>query len=178
MMKNFFSFILFLLVSLTSHADEWLIIEQDGQPIKAFSLENKPIITFDVDKFIITYPDDEPFTEFAADNLKFYFDVKVPKLPDNPDDSDDPEGPVEPGEEDMVSSTSSPVFTFTYRDGHTVLLSGVPEKDIIQVFSVNGMKMPINIERNDNHVILHLDNYLPSVYVICVGNQSYKVRKK
>ena len=63
-------------------------------------------------------------------------------------------------------------------NAQTVVVDGVAEGMSSALFSLDGKSVPAEIERNDRQVTFHLNALPQGVYIIRIGQQSFKIIKK
>lgn len=129
------------------------------------------------------YLADTPKVEFGQDvvyiisnDFTTQFDYSLIKriyLGDNSQSSVDP-GPATSLEEETTPNR----FTFQYVDGQTVRMTGVDDATKVALFSIDGKRMSMEAERNDDEVTIHLGGLQRGFYVIKTNKQSFKIYKR
>lgn len=75
-------------------------------------------------------------------------------------------------------STDEDRAKIIFLDEATLLLTGFKNLDTIAVFSLDGKKLPVNYEKTDNNLTIHLNNLPKAVYVVKTKYKSFKVIKQ
>ena len=77
------------------------------------------------------------------------------------------------GIEDVVDNSG---LTFS-QDGNVITLS--PKGKTVKLFSTSGIELPIKAKNNGNGMLsIDLSGYVSGVYMLSVGNESIKIKKK
>ena len=77
------------------------------------------------------------------------------------------------GIEDVVNNSG---LTFS-QDGNVITLS--PKGKTVQLFSTSGIELPIKAKNNGNGMLsIDMSGYVSGVYMLSVGNESIKIKKK
>lgn len=86
---------------------------------------------------------------------------------------------IDPTSIDVITkSAGSKTLSLRFLDAQTVVVDGVAEGMSSALFSLDGMSVPAEIERNDRQVTFHLNALPQGVYIIRIGQQSFKIIKK
>lgn len=78
----------------------------------------------------------------------------------------------------ITKDTGSKTLSLRFLDAQTVVVDGVAEGMSSALFSLDGKSVPAEIERNDRQVTFHLNALPQGVYIIRIGQQSFKIIKK
>jgi hypothetical protein len=78
----------------------------------------------------------------------------------------------------ITKGVTSKALSLRFLDAQTVVVDGVAEGMSSALFSLDGKSVPAEIERNDRQVTFHLNALPHGVYIIRVGQQSFKIIKK
>ena len=78
----------------------------------------------------------------------------------------------------ITKGTGSKTLSLRFLDAQTVVVDGVAEGASSALFSLDGKSVPAEIERNDRQVTFHLNALPQGVYIIRIGQQSFKIIKK
>ena len=77
------------------------------------------------------------------------------------------------GIKDVVDNSG---LTFS-QDGNVITLS--PKGKTVQLFSTSGIELPIKAKNNGNGMLsIDMSGYVSGVYMLSVGNESIKIKKK
>lgn len=164
--------LLFVVLSVFTHANaantyDKLIVEFGNEKDTCIIINEKLIVEFGADVVYIRATDDSFYTEFDYKNIqRIYFG-------DNSKPSETL-GPVD----DITNKLKPSRFTFEYVDGQTIRMTGVDETTKVALYSIDGKRMPMDAERNDDEVTIHLDGFQRGFYIIKTNNQSFKIYKK
>ena len=150
-----FSFI----CSLPIYADHYLVIELNNSNKHSYSLEDKPVISFDNDKLIIET--DKIELDYLIDDIaKYYFSEED-----------------ETGVEDIKYDVNNIHFTYTNPD--FLLIEGVTGYENVQVYEISGRVRPVDILKSDNCIKVELNTLQNGLYIINVDNKhSFKIIRK
>ena len=78
----------------------------------------------------------------------------------------------------ITKGVGSKTLNVRFLDAQTVVVDGVAEGASSALFSLDGKSVPAEIERNDCQVTFHLNALPQGVYIIRIGQQSFKIIKK
>ncbi len=147
--------ILFSIFSLPIYADHYLVIELNDPKQHSYSLEDKPVITFDnnillikTDKIELDYP--------ISNIIKYYFTQKG-----------------DTGINNINGDTNNIHFNYTNND--FILIEGIASEDKVGVYEINGKSCLVDIEIDDNNVRVELKKLPKGIYLIKVNNHSFKL---
>lgn len=164
--RHFLSLLFFLSLCvniLASNEPSQLVVKLKDNTEKVFILANKPVITFDTEKFYINSSD---FSTELSNVQEFYFKTETTNPPTG----------IEAVKKDKGADASP--FTFRYVDGHTVYIDGLYLTARITVYSLSGAQINARIERGNERAVVDLGNQPAGVYVIRANKQSFKIIKR
>ncbi len=171
-MKSHLKLLLFMLLllnlPLAVFADYELLIFEKGKTDAVFScwLTDEPVLSFNhaEGSLIATVKtQDQPVTiEFSKIDK---FDLK------------EGEKPVT-GIDVLTNGSGKKALDLKFVDAQTVIVSGLSDGTSASLYSVDGKMAPVNMERSDRQVTFHLNALPRGVYIIRVGQQSFKIYKK
>lgn len=81
----------------------------------------------------------------------------------------------EKGNTDIGSAISQTVF---HNENGQIIIHGVKSADYIAVYTVGGVSIPVNVNRQEDHYVLALEDLRPGVYLLSVNGQTTKFVKK
>ena len=132
--------------------------DENGIQSYEFILAENPEITFSGDSIHIAVPDKFMMCLLAdVDNI--HFEINGVTAVDR-------------------AEINQKVVSVKFVDGVTFAVDGIDESVNVMVYSLKGVIMPLNADRQDNGVVVHLDAYAQGAYIIKIGNQSYKVVRR
>lgn len=150
-----FSFI----CSLPIYADHYLVIELNNSKKHSYSLEEKPVISFNNDKLVIE-TDNIKLDYLIDDIAKYYFSEAA-----------------ETDVEDIKYDVNNIHFTYTNPD--FLLIEGVTGNENVLVYEINGRTCPVDILKSDNCIKVQLNTLPNGLYIINVDNKhSFKIIRK
>lgn len=162
---KYFISLLFLLslhaYVFASNEPSQLVVKLNDNTEKIFILANKPVITFDTEKFYINTSD---FSTELSNVQEFYFQtetatgIEVVKKTDG--------------------TASSSIFTFRFVDGHTVYIDGLDDSAHISVYSLSGAQVNARIDKSNDRAVVDFGNQPAGVYIIRANKQSFKIIKR
>lgn len=162
---KYFLSLLFLLSLHTSmfasNEPSQLVVKLNDNTEKIFILANKPVITFDTEKFYISTSD---FSTELSNVQEFYFKTETAT------------GIDAVKKTDGTANTAS--FTFRYVDGRTVHIDGLDGSERIEVYSLSGAKVNARIDKGNNTAVIDFGNQPAGVYIIRANKQSFKIIKR
>lgn len=80
--------------------------------------------------------------------------------------------------EDIKEEIAPATLHLSFTDDNTIIANGVEGNARAQVFAINGRVAATDIERSGDRLTIHLNSLPQGVYVIRIGNQSFKIYKK
>ena len=151
--------LLSLIFSLPMYADHYLVIELNNSNKHNYSLEDKPVISFNNDRLIIE-TDKIEFDYLIDDIAKYYF-------------SKASETDIENIKYDVNN------IHFTYTNPDFLLIEGVTGNENVQVYEINGKTCPVDVLKSDNCIKVQLNTLPNGLYIINVDNKhSFKIIRK
>ena len=154
MMKHI-TFFLFLFISLSTHATNHLILYLNSGTTLSFPVDEKPQITFEGNVLCINT---ERYQ--ITDVRKYTF-------------SKNEEVGIEAVEVDKKG------VALTRLDGEKIAVSVKDTDAAVCVYSSNGIEQKVNnVVDADGRIVLNLEGLMPDVYVVSIGSETFKIRKK
>lgn len=150
-----FLFVLLFAVVLPSHAAEnnFLVVHLHSGTRLTFSVEEKPQITFEGSILCINT---ERYQ--ISDVRKYTFD-----------------GNEEADIQEIEGSKNS----FKFLDGERISVSVKDPSAIVRIYSSKGIEYPVKRENNANgNVVINMTGLMPDVYIITIGDETIKIRKR
>ena len=155
------------MVPLTVSADYELLIFEKGKTEAVFScwLTDKPVLSFDQTAGSLTAivsTQDQPVTiEFLEiDHIGLQ------------------EGEKPTGIDVLTKDAGKNTLDLKFVDAQTVVVNGLTDNMSAQLYSLDGKAVSAEIERSSCQVTFHLNTLPQGVYVIRIGQQSFKIVKK
>jgi hypothetical protein len=149
---------------LTVFADYQLLVFERGNVEAVFScwLTEKPILSFNHadSTMIVKVPT-------RSDSLSVSFSKMVIKLRDNTT-----------GIENVTSGSNKKTLELQFVDAQTVVIKGMIENMPANLYRIDGKVVSADIERSNYQVTFHLNALPQGVYIIRIGQQSFKIFKK
>ena len=156
-----------LVAVLPSYADDGLLFTvhlKNGNGPYKFEFAQQPNIVFGEDGLEVQTADVEfklPSTSFAdIDRIEF--------------ESDDSGETTDLEEKVEVV----PMLRFQFLDGQTVVIDGVRGDVLVSQHSIDGKAVAMNVERQENRLVVHLNHLPKGIYILKIDNQSFKISKK
>lgn len=143
-----------------SNEPSQLIVKFKDNTKETFVLANKPVITFDTEKFYINTSD---FSAELSDVEEFCFETETTG--------------IDAVKKDNAADASSS-FTFRFVDGRTVYISGLDDSARITVYSLSGAQVNTRIDRGNESAVVDFGNQPAGVYIIRANKQSFKIIKR
>lgn len=149
---------------LPIHAEDdvlFTVLLKDGQNYE-FMLAQQPKIVFGTEGLEVQTSDMDvtlPSTSFGdIDRIVFKTDSPVTDL------------------EDLAETI--PSMRFQFLDGQTVVVDGVRGDAFVSQYSIDGKSVPLNVERSESRIVVHLNHLPKGIYILKIDNQSFKISKK
>ena len=172
-MKSHFKSLLLLIgllsLPLSALADYELLIYEKGnntEPVFSCWVTDKPILSFNQAEGSLTATVstvDQPVTiEFQKID---HIGLK------------EGEKPVT-GIKEIINGSSKNTLGLQFVNAQTVVVNGVSDSMSAGLYGVDGKTVSADIERGDRQVTFHLNALPQGVYIIRVGQQSFKIYKK
>jgi hypothetical protein len=136
----------------------------EGRPSYSVFLRDKPQISFEDNALSIK----TSAGKVVISSLRYTDVLKMNIIPNST-------GKPTDIEETLLKSESTLRITFT--DGQTVIFEGDVE-GTAAVYGIDGRVLPIDIEHYNDRVTFHLNSQPQGIYIIRIGNQSFKIYKK
>lgn len=170
-MNRISKYLLSLLFLLSLHAPLFasnepsqLVVKLKDNTEKIFILANKPVITFDTEKFYINTTD---FSAELSNVQEFKFTTEATTPPTG----------IDAVKKDNGADASS-TFTFRFVDGRTVYIDGLDDSARVTVYSLSGAQVNARIERGNERAVVDLGNQPSGAYIIRANKQSFKIIKR
>ena len=167
--KSFLLLIGLLSLPLSALADYELLIYEKGnntEPVFSCWVTDKPILSFNQEAGSLTATVstvDQPVTiEFQKID---HIGLK------------EGEKPVT-GIKEITNGSSKNTLGLQFVNAQTVVVNGVSDSMSAGLYGVDGKTVSADIERGDRQVTFHLNALPQGVYIIRVGQQSFKIYKK
>lgn len=167
-MNRILKYFISLLFLLSLHASVFasnepsqLVVKLNDNTEKIFILANKPVITFDTEKFYINTSD---FSTELSNVQEFYFKTETATGIEAVKKTD--------------GAASSSIFTFRFIDGQTVYIDGLDDSAHISVYSLSGAQVNARIDKSNDRAVVDFGNQPAGVYIIRANKQSFKIIKR
>ncbi len=158
--------ILFFATALPLSAAEELLVYVKGQDAPAFDcwLTDKPTLFFNQEGLIVR-------SDLMETTLSYtYADIALIEFKSNETDI--------LTDIDETAEQLKPAMQFRYTDVNTIYVDGVGSDMSIQQYSIDGKSARLDAERSGDAVTIRLHHLPQGIYIIRIGNQSYKIYKK
>jgi hypothetical protein len=167
-LKLFLLVMVLLSMPMSLWADYELLIYEKGKAEPVFScwVTDEPKLTFNHEEGSLTATVstlDEPVTILF--NQVDHIDLKVGDKPIT-------------GIEEMTQGPGSKTYNLQFLDAQTVIVDGVSGNLPSALYSLDGKLSPAEVERSGSRVTFHLNQLPQGVYIIRIGQQSFKIIKK
>lgn len=142
-----------------------LVIYEKGKTNPVFEcwLTDKPTMTFNNGKLTATAPSDTYTLEFT-NVARMEFEEKEEIVTDV--------------EEEMAAELSPETLRLLFLDSQTALVNGLHDGDLTRLYTIDGRVVPAEMERSGSRLTIYLGSLPQGVYIIRIGNQSFKIYKK
>lgn len=142
-----------------------LVIYEKGNTSPVFEcwLTDKPAVTFENGNLKATSPTDSYVLEFTnVSNIAF----------------EEKEEIITDVEEELAEELSPATLRLLFLNGETVVIDGVKDHDTARLYAIDGRAFATDVMRSGNRLTFYLNSLPQGIYVIRVGNQSFKIYKK
>lgn len=166
-MKRFVNILIVMFLMLASstnlyaddQCDSLLVTMKDGHCYQ-FVFDNSMKLSFAKDSMYINSQD----ISFGVDSIAKIHFVKT----------------GDPGGTSPIHEVKNTVTTvdISYLSRNTIRITGLDSPQEPRVYSIKGSQMPFDVDRNDNDLIIHLQQYPSGTYIIKVGKHSFKIMVK
>jgi len=163
------SLMLFLLsafsLSAAANTGLALVIYEKGNATPVFEcwLTDKPTVTFNNGKLTATAPSVTYTLEFM-NVARMEFEEKEEVITDV--------------EEELAKELSPATLRLQFLDGQTALIEGIDDDDTARLYAIDGRVVTAEMERSGSRLTIYLGSLPQGVYIIRIGNQSFKIYKK
>lgn len=155
----------FSLSSAAANTGLALVIYEKGNATPVFEcwLTDKPTVTFNNGKLTATAPSGTYTLEFT-NVARMEFEEKEEIITDV--------------EEELAEELSPATLRLQFLDSQTALIEGIHDGDTARLYAIDGRVVPAEMERSGSRLTIYLGNLPQGVYIIRIGNQSFKIYKK
>lgn len=166
-LKSLLLIMVLLAMPMSLWADYELIIYEKGKADPVFScwITDKPVISFNhaEGSLTATVPTRDEVVTVLFDQVE-HIDLK--------------EGDRPTGIEQMTKGAGSKTYNLQFVDGQTIVVDGVSGNLSSALYSLDGKQASAEVERSGSRVTFHLNQLPQGVYIIRIGQQSFKIVKK
>lgn len=164
--------------------EDLLVVELTDGTVHTIQLSEKPEVSFD-GKGLNVHSANDIFSRVYDNVRKFYYQpVNKPIVSGSSNNGVTKTFVVDVDFTEEKPTALQPdeivgkVLSFRFVDGENVVIGGVDDGAAVSVFRANGMRVGATIERNADVANVSLSGLLPGIYIISVGNETFKVRVK